>query len=62
MEQGRLQEKERAERLMAGQKKTVAKLQGRIRLLEKGSTPQTEGLEFEETLTARLQEVFPDER
>jgi hypothetical protein len=59
--QGRQQEKERAQRLMAGQKKTIAKLQERVRQLEKGSTPQTEGLEFEETLTARLQTEFADD-
>lgn len=57
--QGKQQEKERAQRLMAGQNKTITKLQERVRQLEKGSTPQTEGLEFEGTLTDRLQTEFP---
>lgn len=59
IEQGSLDERKRAERLMAGQANTITKLQERIRQLEKGSTPQTEGLEFEETLVERLQEEFP---
>lgn len=58
---GQRQEKERAERLMAGQRKTIATLEQRIRQLEKGTTPQTEGLEFEETLCERLQQEFPDD-
>ncbi len=56
--QGKKKERERAERLMAGQKGKIAKLQERIQQLEKGSTPQTEGLEFEATLTERLQKAF----
>lgn len=51
-------EKRRAERLMAGWKGKVQKLEERIRQLEKGSTPQTEGLEFEDKLAARLRREF----
>ena len=51
----------RSERLVAGQQKTIAKLQDRIRQIEKGTTPQTEGLEFEATLCNRLRREFPDD-
>jgi|SRR5581483_3776395 len=59
IEQGIQSEKKRAERLVAGQADTIARLQEKIRQLESGTTPQTEGLEFEETLVARLQDEFP---
>lgn len=59
IEQGIGDERRRTERLMAGQAETITKLEEKIRLLEKGSTPQTEGLEFEETLVERLQDEFP---
>jgi hypothetical protein len=59
IEQGIQSERKRAERLLAGQAGTISKLEERIRQLEKGSTPQTEGLEFEETLVSRLQDEFP---
>lgn len=59
IEQGIESERKRAERLLSGQAGTISKLEERIRQLEKGSTPQTEGLEFEETLVARLEEEFP---
>lgn len=59
--QAQQQEKKRAERLMAGWKTKVKTLEERIRQLEKGSTPQTEGLEFEEKLAARLKREFPED-
>jgi hypothetical protein len=59
--QAQQQEKKRAERLMAGWKTKVKTLEERIRQLEKGSTPQTEGLEFEEKLAARLKRQFPED-
>lgn len=59
--QARQQEKKRAELLMAGWKTKVKTLEERIHQLEKGSTPQTEGLEFEEKLTARLKREFPED-
>lgn len=54
-------EKTRAERLMSGWKNKVKTLEERIRQLEKGSTPQTRGLEFEDKLTARLEQEFPED-
>jgi len=60
--QGALKEKQRQERLTAGWKSKVGVLQERIRQLEKGSTPQTEGLEFEINLFRRLQKEFPEDR
>lgn len=58
---GESKEKRRAERLMAGQKRTIQKLQERVGQLEKGTTPQTEGLEFEEKLLGRLKNEFPSD-
>jgi hypothetical protein len=57
-QRGQKKEKQRSERLMAGQKKVIGKLQERIAQLEKGTTPQTDGLEFEEKLLARLKKEF----
>ena len=54
-------EKTRAERLMSGWKNKVKTLEERINQLEKGSTPQTEGLEFEDKLTTRLKQEFPED-
>src|SRR5262249_43766610 len=55
--------KERAKnnRLMAGQTKTIQKLQDRISQLERGTTPQTDGLEFEDTRALRLRKTFEDD-
>lgn len=39
----------------------LQKLKERLRQREKGTTPQTEGLAFEGTLTARLKREFPDD-
>lgn len=58
-EAGQNKEKRRSERLMAGQTKHIKKLEERITQLEKGTTPQTEGLEFEGKLLARLKKEFP---
>jgi hypothetical protein len=52
-------ERDRVNRLMAGQVMTIQRLQQRIHQLEKGSTPQTEGLEFEAILVKRLRRQFP---
>jgi hypothetical protein len=43
---------------MAGQSRTIKKLQERVAQLQKGTTPQTDGLEFEEKLLARLRKEF----
>ncbi len=55
-------ERARSQRLMAGQNKQIRKLQERIGQLEKGTTPQTDGLEFEHKLVARLQREFPKDK
>ena len=55
-------ERARSQRLMAGQNKHVKRLQERIAQLEKGTTPQTDGLEFEHKLVARLQKEFPKDK
>jgi hypothetical protein len=52
-------ERERGQRLLAGQNKRIRVLQERIKQLEKGRTPQTDGLEFEHKLVARLEREFP---
>lgn len=54
-------ERARSQRLLAGQKKKVQVLEQRIAQLEKGTTPQTEGLEFEEALADRLCKEFPED-
>ena len=45
---------ERAKRHMQGQDRVIETLRERIRELKRGSTPQTEGLEFEDKLAARI--------
>lgn len=52
---------QKAGRMMTGLKADNEKLRDRIRQIEKGKTPQTEGLEFEEKLTARLKREFPED-
>jgi len=59
IDQGIQSERKRTERLLSGQAGTITKLEEKIRQLEKGSTPQTEGLEFEDTLAERLEQEFP---
>lgn len=59
---GMLSEKKRQERLTAGVRKKLELAKVRISQLEKGTTPQTEGLEFEGTLWKRLRKEFPQDR
>ncbi|MBI4362591.1 MAG: DUF2130 domain-containing protein [Euryarchaeota archaeon] len=54
-------EKKRSERLMAGQREKVGRLEQRLRQMEKGTTPQTEGLEYEGRLVHALQREFPSD-
>jgi hypothetical protein len=54
-------ERARTQRLLAGKEQQIRTLQERISQLKKGTTPQTDGLEFEETLTARLKREFPED-
>ena len=55
-------ERARSRRLMAGQRMQIQKLQNKIANLEKGTTPQTDGLEFEHKLVARLQKEFRSDK
>jgi len=54
-------ERRRTRRLTAGLRDKARRLEDRIRQLEKGTTPQTDGLEFEEKLAARLKREYPDD-
>ncbi len=58
---GKKEEQRRAQRLLAGRDRDIQRLRDRIRQLERGTTPQTEGLEFEERLAARLQRESPED-
>lgn len=60
-ESGVLTERRRTQRLMQGKDREITKLQERVRQLQEGTTPQTDGLEFEEKLWARLRREFPDD-
>lgn len=60
-EEGIKTERARTQRLLAGKDKQIQTLKERIDQLKKGSTPQTEGLEFEDKLAARLKKEFPDD-
>jgi hypothetical protein len=60
-EEGIKFERSRTQRLLAGKDRQILTLKDRIDQLKKGSTPQTEGLEFEEKLTVRLRREFPDD-
>ncbi len=59
--QAKLAERRRVERLMAGQRQTIKRLEERIRQLEQGTTPQSEGLAYETTLTKALRNAFPED-
>jgi hypothetical protein len=61
-QKARLDERRRGERLMAGQGKTIKKLQERIKMLEKGTTPQEIGLADESKLVERLRREFPTDK
>ena len=55
-------EKQRQERLTVGLRNKLELAKARIKQLERGTTPQTEGLEFEDVLCKRLQKEFPEDR
>jgi hypothetical protein len=61
MQAGKKAERERAERLVKGKDKQITKLKMALDHLKKGTTPQTGGLEFEETLFRRLRQHFKDD-
>ncbi|MGH9364351.1 MAG: DUF2130 domain-containing protein, partial [Thermoanaerobaculia bacterium] len=58
---GKDAEKRRSERLVKGLAKKLTIANERIRQLQRGTTPQTEGLEFEDRLRARLKHEFPED-
>ena len=60
-EEGIRIERARTQRLLAGKDKQIQTLKERIDQIKKGSTPQTEGLEFEDKLAVRLKKEFPDD-
>jgi hypothetical protein len=49
----------RVERQLRGKNEQIEKLKRTVRQLQKGTTPQTEGLEWEAKLAARLKREFP---
>lgn len=59
---GRDFEKRRGERLVSGLQQKLATATERIAQLQRGTTPQTEGLELEDKLAARLRREFPEDR
>ncbi len=61
-EEGKKAERARTQRLLQGKDKTIQTLKERIDQLKRGSTPQTEGLEFEDKLVARLRREFPEDQ
>lgn len=60
-EEGIKVERARTQRLLVGKDKQIQVLKERIDQLKKGSTPQTEGLEFEDELCKRLKKEFPED-
>lgn len=50
---------QKTQRLVQGKDKLIENLKNTVRQLKHGTTPQTEGLEFEVNLTARLRKEFP---
>ncbi|MCK4251896.1 DUF2130 domain-containing protein [candidate division WOR-3 bacterium] len=54
-------ERTRNRRLLAGKDKQIQTLKERIKQVKKGTTPQTEGLEFENKLVACLKKEFPED-
>jgi len=60
-QEGVVKERKRTQRLLQGRDKQIQTLKERIDQLKKGSTPQTEGLEFEDKLAVRLRKEFPQD-
>jgi hypothetical protein len=54
-------ERSRTQRLIKGQATKILRLNERLKNIEQGTTPQTEGLEFEDKLAARLKKEFGDQ-
>jgi hypothetical protein len=60
--EGTIAERKRSERLIQGHSAKMKKLQERLKMIEKGTTPQGIGLAGEKVLVAKLEEEFPDDR
>ena len=54
-------ERARNRRLLAGKDSEIQQLKERLKQVQTGATPQTDGLEFEATLCARLKREFPED-
>jgi len=52
---------QKTQRLVQGKEKVIEGLKETVRQLREGTTPQTEGLEFEDNLTRRLTKEFPSD-
>lgn len=61
-EEGIETERKRTKRLLQGKEAEIQKWKDRVRQLKRGSTPQMEGLEFEDKLVARLKREFPEDK
>lgn len=61
-EDGIKAERARNGRLLAGKDTEIQQLKERLKQVRTGATPQTDGLEFETTLCARLRREFPEDR
>jgi hypothetical protein len=55
-------ERARTQRLLHGKEREIQQLKERVKQLRRGTTPQTDGLEFEEKLTERLRREFPSDK
>jgi DNA repair exonuclease SbcCD ATPase subunit len=51
----------KTQRLVQGKDKMIESLRETVRQLREGTTPQTDGLEFEDKLTSRLKREFPSD-
>lgn len=57
--EGMQAERRRTHRLLKGKDSEIQRLKERVQHLQRGSTPQTGGLEFEDRLAERLRREFP---
>ena len=60
--QGIDSERAKTKRLLEGKVKQIQNLKERVKQLQKGTTPQTEGLEFEDKLVKRLKKEFAEDK
>ncbi|MGH9878582.1 MAG: hypothetical protein ACREBU_12185 [Nitrososphaera sp.] len=60
-DEGIKSERARTQRLLKGKEREIGRLKERLAQIKKGTTPQTEGLEFEDKLATRLKREFPQD-